>query len=627
MDKPTVSLCMIVKNEERCIERCLNSVAPLVDEVIIVDTGSSDRTLELVNKYDAKLFYYEWDNHFANARNYAIEQATGEYILQLDADEWIDDPVHELNQRLDKEIYYIPIRNDLGGGLAEVHKFPRLFRNIPELRYEGALHEQINITTNWHRSSAVLSQVTIHHDGYLNQIVNSKGKKERNLKILYAEIKDNPSAFNYFNLGQQYFTMGEYRKAVDAYKKAYNYGGEFTFTKRLLLGMIQSLMLVKQFKDALSIANDSFQLYPDYVEFKYYEGLIYQEIGYLPDAQECFEECIKTGDSDPSVHFNTYEGTGSYLANARLAEIAYMNFNFEQSEAYLNQAISQAPRVMGLLKSYLDFNRNIDARKIFDQITVLWPQNQEVLQQLIYALYQLRHPAIHYFLDRYNVDCDQEVMAFINMVAGDFAAAEEYWTNKQECKEENLRDVLLLSVAQKNKQLLDRYLGTISLRHEEKRALLAFCEMQDIKCGEFSREFREMVYILLSDLLKIQKYEFLDYFTKQFSTPQMRLVLAQVLYDYGFYEILLEVLVQGSNQEDKFHINLLAAKTLRHLNSWEDSLYYYQEAYKIKPNSEVAFHICNLAIHLNDVDTIKFILGKMMDWDVVSTWMKHQLFN
>lgn len=114
MNKSTISLCMIVKDEERCIERCLESVYSTVDEIIVVDTGSSDRTLELIAKFNAKVFHYKWDHNFSNARNHAIEQATGDYILQLDADEWLEDSEHDLSSALDKDIYYLPIRNDLG---------------------------------------------------------------------------------------------------------------------------------------------------------------------------------------------------------------------------------------------------------------------------------------------------------------------------------------------------------------------------------------------------------------------------------------------------------------------------------------------------------------------------------
>ncbi|GIP60216.1 glycosyltransferase [Paenibacillus sp. FSL W8-0186] len=625
MKKSTISLCMIVKNEERCIQRCLDSVASVVDEIIIVDTGSTDKTLELLNKYDAKIFHYQWDNNFANARNYAIEQATSDYILQLDADEWIEDPLNQLKQHLTNEIYYIPIRNDLGGGLAEIHKFPRLFVRIPELMYHGAIHEQIDIQSNWHRSSQILSEMIIHHDGYLTKVVNQQGKLERNLQILLKEVDENPSAFNYYNLGQQYFISGEYTKALEAYKKSYSYGDNYTFTIKLLLGLIQSLIMLKQYKDALSIANDAFKLYSNYVEFKYYEGLIYQELGYLPDARECFENCIEVGDSDVSIHFNTYEGTGSYLASTRLAEIAYSNFEFGQADANLRVAISQAPHVMGLLKSLLDFNLYHDNEDLFKQISALWPQEEKVIQQLIEALYQLRHPVIIQFMNKYNIKCDEEALSFINLLKGNYEDSWNYWSSKQKYEEKDQRDILLVSILMQNKELAERILQNASLRTAEKRVILKLIEMKDIKCENFTKDFQDIVSVLITDILRLQKYDLIDYFMNQFTTSQMRFILAKAMYEQGFYEVLLDVLLQGTNQEESYNINLLAAQALRRLNMLEDSLYHYKEAYKNKPDAEIAFHICNLAIQTQDANTLKSILGEMMNWDIVSKWVNSQL--
>mgnify|MGYP001386520006 CR=1 FL=1 len=83
----SISLCMIVKNEEDVLIRCLESVKYIVDEIIIVDTGSTDSTVEIAKKYGARIFYYKWDDSFSSARNYSLEKATKEWILIMDADD------------------------------------------------------------------------------------------------------------------------------------------------------------------------------------------------------------------------------------------------------------------------------------------------------------------------------------------------------------------------------------------------------------------------------------------------------------------------------------------------------------------------------------------------------------
>ncbi|WP_339295019.1 glycosyltransferase [Paenibacillus sp. FSL W7-1279] len=621
MNKSTISLCMIVKDEERCIERCLESVYSTVDEIIVVDTGSSDRTLELIAKFNAKVFHYKWDHNFSNARNHAIEQATGDYILQLDADEWLEDSEHDLSSALDKDIYYLPIRNDLGGGLAEVHKFPRLFRNINELRYEGALHEQINLTLNWHRSSAVLENIVIHHDGYLMPVVNLKNKKKRNMDILLQENKDNPSAFNYYNLGQQYFTEGEYQKALEAYRKSYQYGGEYTFTKRLYLGLIQALMQLKQYQDALSIASDCFSLYPDYVEFKYYEGLTYQELGYLQDAADCFETCIKIGDSNPAIHFNTYEGTGSYLAFARLSEIAVERFDQKRANEYIVQAILKAPNVMGMLKSFLEINYHADRSTLFEKMSILWPNQKSVIQQLITALYHLRHPVLLEYINRYEVQTDQGVEAFVNILKGEYQSAREYY-HFSENKHNDIREILLISFLLSDTNLLEHYFDSVSLRSNEQKILKSIISKETFTCLEFTKEFVEIIYNLLIDVLKLQDYRYMDYFTEQFNNPQMRYVLAKACYKAGFYDISLSVLLEGTTEKESYKINLLAAKALRQLGSLEDSIYYYNQAVEIKKSAMIAFHICDVALELNDLVSLENILNDISNLQPESKWVK-----
>ena len=88
----TLSICMIVKNEEELLARCLNSVKDLVDEIVIVDSGSTDKTLQIAKSFGAKIFYFEWCNDFSKARNFAFSKATSDYILWLDADDVMPKP-------------------------------------------------------------------------------------------------------------------------------------------------------------------------------------------------------------------------------------------------------------------------------------------------------------------------------------------------------------------------------------------------------------------------------------------------------------------------------------------------------------------------------------------------------
>ena len=146
----TLSLCMIVKDEEEMLPRCLAAVAPAVDEIVIVDTGSTDRTIEIAREYSATVIEREWTGSFSDARNVSFEAATGDWIIYLDADEVLVpedvDRLRDLTGRTWREAFYLvetSYTGELGDGAAITNNALRVFRNRPHYRFEGRLHEQI----------------------------------------------------------------------------------------------------------------------------------------------------------------------------------------------------------------------------------------------------------------------------------------------------------------------------------------------------------------------------------------------------------------------------------------------------------------------------------------------------
>lgn len=143
-----ISLCMIVRNEADTIERCLRSAAPAVDELIVVDTGSTDDTVRIARRYGAVVFSAEWEDDFAAARNVGLERATGDWILVLDADEELAEDAPERLRACVRDRscsgYYVTIYNYFHSFSedAAVHSSIRLFRNDPRHRFEGAIHDK-----------------------------------------------------------------------------------------------------------------------------------------------------------------------------------------------------------------------------------------------------------------------------------------------------------------------------------------------------------------------------------------------------------------------------------------------------------------------------------------------------
>ncbi|NGY75641.1 glycosyltransferase family 2 protein [Bacillus megaterium] len=149
--KPYISLCMIVKDEEKVLERCLSSVQGIVDEIIIVDTGSTDKTKEIALKYVKEVFNFKWNNNFGEARNFAQSKAQGEWVLILDADEYVDSnnlksTLEELkNNENNVDAYEVKIYNFTGhyGEKIIQHKSIRLHKNSASTYHSRAIHEQL----------------------------------------------------------------------------------------------------------------------------------------------------------------------------------------------------------------------------------------------------------------------------------------------------------------------------------------------------------------------------------------------------------------------------------------------------------------------------------------------------
>lgn len=151
----TISLCMIVKNEEKILSRCLDSVAPLMDEIIIVDTGSTDRTREIAAKYTDRIYEFEWIDDFSAARNFAFSKATMEYIYSADADEVLDQENQErfklLKESLMPEIEIVQMKYANQLQFQTVYNFdeeyrPKLFKRNRDFVWEAPVHETVRLT-------------------------------------------------------------------------------------------------------------------------------------------------------------------------------------------------------------------------------------------------------------------------------------------------------------------------------------------------------------------------------------------------------------------------------------------------------------------------------------------------
>ena len=225
---PTISLCMIVKNEERNLPGCLRSVRGVVDEIVVVDTGSEDATQRIAASHGAVLLHHRWQDDFAAARNVGLERATGEWILVLDADEELEE---ETRWRLRRELagtradgLQMVVRSLAPEGDLQRYDditITRLFRNRPEYRYEQPIHEQIRPAIERLGGRIEESDLVILHYGYARPLAQgTENRALRNLRLLERALARSPDdPYLHFQLGATYKSLGRSDLAYSSLRK------------------------------------------------------------------------------------------------------------------------------------------------------------------------------------------------------------------------------------------------------------------------------------------------------------------------------------------------------------------------------------------------------------------------
>ncbi|MBK8101541.1 MAG: glycosyltransferase [Planctomycetes bacterium] len=197
---PKVSLCMIARNEERFLADCLQQARAAVDEIVLVDTGSTDRTIAIAESFGAKVVQRPWDDDFSAPRNEALRHATGDWILVLDADEFLVGDacarIRELVTDASVSGYHLHFTNLYTGGKTLGVMMVRLFRNLPGIEYQNVIHEQVtpSLTRIGGELGLILSQcdVEVEHHGYTDELMASRAKNERNERLFQKQLARHP---------------------------------------------------------------------------------------------------------------------------------------------------------------------------------------------------------------------------------------------------------------------------------------------------------------------------------------------------------------------------------------------------------------------------------------------------
>lgn len=314
----TLSLVMITKNEELKIGRCLESIKDLVGEIIIVDTGSTDKTKEIASKFGTKIFDYTWNNNFSDARNFGIKKSNGDWNLVLDADEFIInfniDKINNFINSKEKTIGKIKVKNlfEENGEIKKSNAF--ISRLSPKgILFEGSIHEQLD--TSLPRE---VVDIEIEHDGYLKT-----NKFHRNISMILNELKNNNNdSYLLYQAAKTYYSNNMYIDALPYFDKFYEVANFYTdnFFDDAIILYIYNLTKLNQFEKGLKIIENVFDLMNNSCDFYFACGVFFTELvafnpekymNYFKNIELCYLSALQIGKANT---LEIVEGTGTYLA-------------------------------------------------------------------------------------------------------------------------------------------------------------------------------------------------------------------------------------------------------------------------------------------------------------------------
>jgi len=301
---------MIVKNEEQNIGAALKSVENIAFERIVVDTGSTDKTVEIAESMGAKVYHFEWIDDFAAAKNASIEHATGDWILSLDADEYLlPDDAERLLHILEETgpeperfkdclaISFMLVNIDDSGRQMTKSSILRVFRNRPSIRFAGRIHEQLTVDKE---NILHAGDVTLMHTGYSETIRKKTGKAKRNLEMLKTELKNNPKNMTLKAYLANNLSMSddekEQKEAEILFEEILISGKHTQVNNTLMIKLY--IFVISKYLNAPDKLNESEEMckkalmaYPDSVDFEYLLAVILHKKGESERAWQHLKNC------------------------------------------------------------------------------------------------------------------------------------------------------------------------------------------------------------------------------------------------------------------------------------------------------------------------------------------------
>jgi tetratricopeptide (TPR) repeat protein len=484
--KNRIALNIIVKNEEKFLRGCLESIKILVDEIVLADTGSTDSTVAIASEYTDKVLHFQWTNDFSEARNFVLANTESEWVLYLDADERIDekyyDQIRQLVASNTGDVFLIRQKNEaVEGKKKNTHFVPtsRLFRRIPEAKFENRIHEQIMPSLTRAGKKAVNTNIIMDHLGYF-AAETRETKKQRNLKLLIEQVENEPNNFfALYNLGQNYIALDDWERGVPYLYKALEQKNISSLIKSSLYLLLAKYMINKKnYKEAIKFCEKSLKIIPSqiYARMLLSDALFYDnkadecikilnegyELSLVPEAEMKIETSLEVS-YDP--YYIQYLIARRYRALEKPKKAIeaykkalhhkedYYEARFELATLYFNEnlienAISQLENIklnaiedskllLDIAGLYIELGKNSETRKVLERALETDKENAKALFFLgnTYLDESNYDKAEKYYLKSYNADSNVKEtilnLAFISIKKQNYEKALEYYKTLQ----------------------------------------------------------------------------------------------------------------------------------------------------------------------------------------------------
>ena len=380
-----IAQAMIVKNEEKNIERALSWGKGVVSEQIVVDTGSTDRTVEIAKKMGAEVYFFPWQDDFSLAKNFAISKCRYPWIAMLDADESFSEQdakkMKDYIALVEKDPKVHGLRTaiadiDPNGQVVSLDSTVRLFRNREDIRYRRAIHEQLCLTNGEDfRPANCGNNLTVLHTGYQAEVLSKKLKENRNINLLLKELEKNPEEFDlYVYLGMEYAFRKKWKEAIMQYRKFYAFFPEQKEKFKAVFSMALSAHLRALYQlseeeetkgqdchtkrqallcDAEELLEKGREFLPESTDYLYPIAVLYYRNGFYENVLSLLLEFLEKKEKEKNTVFSKEALSEMLSVYGMLADSYFRLGKYREAVQYATAVLQSDPKQVDVLQILL----------------------------------------------------------------------------------------------------------------------------------------------------------------------------------------------------------------------------------------------------------------------------------